>query len=221
VIESPDHVASILAIDPTAWVDVWELCRRRLAALALRSEIAWSTVFKNSGGPAGASLEHVHSQILGLDFVPPVLCTELAAGAAAADPFRDLLRAAEADDRVVDEAADVAAIVPPAPRQPFEVWILPKLPEPYYHATTPARVAALATLTRSLVRRLESLVPRLAFNWWLHQAPHPAHAVIPARWHWHLEVLPRINGLAGFELGSGCHITTVSPRDSAERLRRA
>ncbi|MFM8703014.1 MAG: hypothetical protein ACKOHG_03960 [Planctomycetia bacterium] len=46
-------------------------------------------------------------------------------------------------------------------------------------------------------------------------------ATIPARWHWHLEILPRINGLAGFELGAGCHITTVSPRDSARLLREA
>lgn len=221
VIESPEHVASVLAIEPAAWGDVWDLCRRRLEELSLRGEIAWSTVFKNSGGPAGASLEHVHSQIMALDFVPPTLRAELAASAVAGDPFGDLLRAAEADDRVVDGAGDLLAIVPPAPRQPFETWILPRGPEPHFHATSRARVDALAALTWSLVRRLESLVPRLAYNWWLHQAPQPPYAPAPSSWHWHLEVLPRINGLAGFELGAGCHITTMAPREAADRLRRA
>jgi hypothetical protein len=73
VIEAADHVRSILAVDPAHWRDVWELCRQRLAALADRSDLAWATVFKNSGPRAGASLEHLHSQLIALDFVPPVI----------------------------------------------------------------------------------------------------------------------------------------------------
>ena len=85
---------------------------------------------------------------------------------------------------------------------------------------------------QSLIGRLDRLVPRADYNWWLHQPPYaplphvrpldggPALPV-PARWHWHLEILPRINGLAGFELGAGCHITTVTPRASARLLREA
>jgi UDPglucose--hexose-1-phosphate uridylyltransferase len=42
-----------------------------------------------------------------------------------------------------------------------------------------------------------------------------------AGWHWHLEILPRLSEFAGFELGTGCHITTVSAEDSAQRLRDA
>ena len=49
VIESPDHVRSILDVDPAGWCDVWELCRRRLADLADRGDLAWGMVFKNSG----------------------------------------------------------------------------------------------------------------------------------------------------------------------------
>jgi UDPglucose--hexose-1-phosphate uridylyltransferase len=45
------------------------------------------------------------------------------------------------------------------------------------------------------------------------------HPEVAARWHWHLEIVPRHGQLAGFELGTGCHITTVSPRDSARLLR--
>jgi len=221
VIESPAHVASILAIDPTAWREVWELCRQRLADVATRADLTWATVFKNSGRLAGASLEHVHSQLVAINFVPPAIAAELAAAAAASDPFGDLLRQADADDRIVATAGDLVALVPPAPRQPFETWILPRHPEPYFHATSMSRVAALATLTQLVISRLDRLLPGANYNWWLHQPPYAHHAAPPADWHWHLEILPRINGLAGFELGAGCHITTALPRDSAHLLRNA
>jgi UDPglucose--hexose-1-phosphate uridylyltransferase len=41
------------------------------------------------------------------------------------------------------------------------------------------------------------------------------------QWHWHLEILPRLSAFAGFELATGCHITTMSPAESARRLREA
>jgi len=231
VIESPAHVRSILAIDPADWRDVWELCRERLATLANQTAdqhgLAWATVFKNSGSRAGASLEHVHSQLVALDFVPPAIRSELAAASRAADPFGDLLRSAKAEGRIVDATGDLVAVVPPAPRQPFETWILPRTAELYFHETSGERVAALAALTQSVIGRLDRLLPDADYNWWLHQPPY-AHAVaalaggsIPALWHWHLEIMPRINGLAGFELGAGCHITTATPQDSARRLREA
>jgi UDPglucose--hexose-1-phosphate uridylyltransferase len=227
VIESPAHVRSILAIDPADWRDVWDMCRERLAMLSDRDDLAWATVFKNSGARAGASLEHVHSQLVALDFVPPTIQSELVAAGRAADPFGDLLRSAETEDRVVEEAGDLVAVVPPAARQPFETWILPRTAERYFHATTGDRVAALATLTQSVIGRLDRLLPDADYNWWLHQPPYAhafakhANAPLPARWHWHLEIMPRINGLAGFELGAGCHITTATPQDSARRLREA
>ena len=227
VIESPAHVRSILAVDPADWRDVWEMCRERLSGLSERDDLAWATVFKNSGGRAGASLEHVHSQLVALDFVPPTIQSELAAAGRAADLFGALLRSAETDDRVVEEAGDLVAVVPPAPRQPFETWIMPRTAERYFHETSGDRVAALASLTQSVIGRIDRLLPEADYNWWLHQPPY-AHAVashanapLPARWHWHLEIMPRINGLAGFELGAGCHITTATPQDSARRLRDA
>jgi len=133
VIESPAHVRSILAIDPHDWLNVWELCRERLATLSHQSGLAWATVFKNSGPRAGASLEHVHSQLVALDFVPPAMLAELAAAGRTADPFGDLLRLAAAEDRIVEQAGDLVALVPPAPRQPFETWILPRSAEMYFH----------------------------------------------------------------------------------------
>ena len=219
VIESPAHERSVLAIAPDAWRDVWQLVGRRLAALADRGDLAWAGVFKNSGPLAGASLEHLHSQLVGLDLVPPALAEELAAAAARTDPFGELITAARRDGRIVREQGDLVALVPHAPRQPLETWILPVTAEAFFHATTPARCAALADLTRWCVGRLARVQPAADFNWWLHQLPFTGHEALSDRWHWHLEIMPRLTPLAGFELATGCHICVTAPDDAARMLR--
>lgn len=223
VIESARHDRSILDVSPEDWRDVWLLCRDRLAALSTRDGLAWATVFKNSGPAAGASLEHVHSQIVGLGVIPPVIQAELAAVRRELGSFTRLVADARAEDRVVTECGQLVALVPPAPRQPYETWIVSVATEPYFHATADSQVTALADLTRDLTARLGRLATGCQFNWWLHQAPFQLANDDPARrhWHWHLEVLPRLAELAGFEIGTGCHITTLSAAEAARRLREA
>jgi UDPglucose--hexose-1-phosphate uridylyltransferase len=221
VIESPAHVRSILDVDAARWRDVWELCRQRLAMLACRDDLVWATIFKNSGPRAGASLEHLHSQLVALDFVPPAIAAELEAAGRAADSFAELVRQAEAEGRIVAEEGDLVALVPHAIRQPFETWIVPRAAEAWFHATSPDRVAAVAALTRRFVSQLEAIVPGADYNWWLHQAPHAncTKAMLPDGWRWHLEILPRLASFAGFELGTGCHISVATPAESASLLR--
>ncbi|MFM7107079.1 MAG: DUF4921 family protein [Planctomycetaceae bacterium] len=219
VVESAAHERSVLDVAPDAWRDVWDLVRRRLADLSGRGDLAWAGVFKNSGPLAGASLEHLHSQLVGLDLVPPAVAAELAAAAAASDPFGDLLAAARREGRIVREAGNLVALVPNAPRQPLETWVVPTDAEAFFHATRPGRVAALADLTRWFVARLAALAPDADYNWWLHQFPFRGHESLAARWRWHLEILPRITPLAGFELATGCHISVMAPRDAARLLR--
>lgn len=234
VVESPRHETSILEIDPLAWLAAWQLVRKRLGQLAERDDLAWGVVFKNSGPAAGASLDHVHSQLVALDFVPPVILAKLATGAGGGDPFAGILREAEIERRVVATTAALVALVPPAPRQPLETWIIPRQPGPWFHAAGPEVVAGLAIFLREVVARIERAAPGAEFNWWLHQAPFFPHAEgpgalprrcrawagdVPAGWRWHVEIVPRISPLAGFELGIGCHIAIMSAAESARRLR--
>lgn len=227
VIEAAAHESSVLAVPPADWREVWELVRRRLEDLAAREDLVWGMVFKNSGPRAGASLAHLHSQIVALDFVPPAIEAELAAAAAATAGFRRLLDEARAGGRVVAERGGLVALVPPAPRQPFETWILPHAARPHLHAASPEDVTALAELTQWFVGRLERLAPDADYNWWLHEPPCPrpprgvgaGPGAAAIDWHWHLEIVPRLAAFAGFEFGTGCHVTTVSPEQSARLLR--
>jgi UDPglucose--hexose-1-phosphate uridylyltransferase len=40
-----------------------------------------------------------------------------------------------------------------------------------------------------------------------------------AYYHWHMEILPKLSQVAGFEWGSGAYINSVAPEDAARHLR--
>jgi UDPglucose--hexose-1-phosphate uridylyltransferase len=172
--------------------------------------------------------------LVALDFVPPVIVAKLAGGAGGGDPFEAMIREAELGQRIVATTADLVAVVPPALRQPLETWILPRQPWPWFHTAGPEVTAGLAIFLREVVARIERAAPGAEFNWWLHQAPFSPRSDragamprgcrawegdVPAGWRWHVEIMPRISPLAGFELGIGCHISIMSPEESARRLR--
>ena len=70
-----------------------------------------------------------------------------------------------------------------------------------------------------LGQRLNAAFPDAAFNYILHTTPATSDG--GKAFHWHIELLPRLTGLAGFELGSGMHINILAPEDAADRLRSA
>ena len=58
----------------------------------------------------------------------------------------------------------------------------------------------------------------------LHIAPfkrrHPGYwTTIYNDYHWHIEVIPRLTRIAGFEWGSGFYICPTPPEDAAKFLR--
>lgn len=218
IVESPRHHRSVLEVEPAAWEAAWDLVRRRLAGLAARRDLAWATVYKNSGPGAGASLEHVHSQLVALDAVPEAVRP----AACGVDSAAARLAAAKGEGRVVAVRGGLMAFVPPAPRQPFETWIVPRGAPAWFHEAESRLVRDLARLLRAVVAGLAHVAPGADYNWWLLQPPWRRRAARPATggW-WRIEILPRVTPLAGFELGTGCHVCVVPPREAARLLRRA
>jgi UDPglucose--hexose-1-phosphate uridylyltransferase len=214
IVESPRHHRSVLEVEPAAWEASWDLARRRLAELAARRDLAWATLYKNSGPGAGASLEHVHSQLVALDVVPDAVRPAARGGDSAAER----VAAARREGRVVALRDGLVALVPPAPRQPFETWIVPRAAPAWFHEADPGLVRDLARLLRVVVAALERVAPGADYNWWLLQPPWRRRTA--GGW-WRIEILPRVTPLAGFELGTGCHVCVVPPREAARRLRLA
>ena len=54
------------------------------------------------------------------------------------------------------------------------------------------------------------------FNYYIHTAPTDRKET---KYHWHLEITPRLTETAGFERGTGFYINPVMPEDAAAILR--
>ncbi|HMW33487.1 MAG TPA: galactose-1-phosphate uridylyltransferase, partial [bacterium] len=56
-------------------------------------------------------------------------------------------------------------------------------------------------------------------NFVLHTAPLNTHVPEHA-FHWHIEIIPKLTRVAGFEWGSGFFINPTSPENAATYLRQ-
>ena len=182
-------------------------------------------MFKNVGAEAGASLAHLHSQIVATPIVPDAIRQELDG---AADYHRregrcvfcDIIRReAVAGVRVVAETPHFLAVAAFAGRFAYETWVLPKSHASRYEAIPDALAAELARLTKSILGKLDGVLGHPAYNYYLHTAPARSDEL--PHYHWHLEIVPRTARAAGFEWGSGCFINAVLPEAAAAELRAA
>jgi len=212
VVNSPRHVACLgdLTDEEVARaVAVWAL---RLDAVANDPRGLWPFLFLNQGAAAGASLRHTHAQVVGLPFRPPRLVAHEAAFAEAARcPICADLEDAEA--RIVAAAEGLVTWCPRVPPLSGAVRIAPAEHTPDWGTALDA--PALARAVRRQTRRIREVLDDDSLNLYLNQR-HPDGS---DRFHWHVDLLPRVAALAGLELGAGVVAVTQTPEDTATLLR--
>ena len=82
----------------------------------------------------------------------------------------------------------------------------------------------LGEIVRFALQRLNAVLEKPGYNMLLHMAPlhRPGNERFFSARHdycWHLEIVPRFNAFAGFEIGLGSYINTVFPEEAARFLR--
>jgi UDPglucose--hexose-1-phosphate uridylyltransferase len=225
VIEAPLHDARIEQLPVNHLAEVLRAYRERIADLAKDSRIEYVMVFKNQGEPAGASLEHEHShsQLIATPIVPMMVAEELAGGL---QHFRikrrciwcDIIRQERrGGDRVVLDRERFIVLAPFAPRFPFETWILPADHGSAYEETPRGDFLPLAEALAELLKRMSRTLGDTPYNLMLHSGPLRAGRL--DHFHWHIEIIPRLTRVAGFEWGTGFFINPTPPEEAARYLR--
>ena len=224
IIETPDHAQSLADLDVPALEAVLWAYRDRILDLQRDSRFRSILVFKNHGASAGASLEHSHSQLIALPVVPRVVTDEMeGARRIYADKercvFCDIINQDKRDgERVVFENDGAIAVCPWAARSPFETWLLPKQHGSHFEALSRAQARTMAEALRQVLRRLDLALEKPAYNFIIHTAPLLERGL--PHYHWHIEIMPTLTQVAGFEWGSGFHINPTPPEEAAAFLRK-
>ena len=94
----------------------------------------------------------------------------------------------------------------------------PRLHAARFEALRRADLQALSAVLRTTLRRLDRALERPPFNYVLHTSPFDGDDVADF-YHWHLEIMPKLTKVAGFEWGSGFYINPTPPEVAAEVLR--
>jgi UDPglucose--hexose-1-phosphate uridylyltransferase len=233
IIETPEHVNHMCSLKSDQIAKVLLTYKERIADLEGDTRFKYVLIFKNHKPASGATkIRHCRSQLIALPVCPKSVKGELV-GAKRYFEYKDRcvfcdIISQELSDkkRLILEIDGFVAIAPFAARFPFETWILPKKHSADFTSITAEDAKHLAKMMKEVLSRINRLLSDPPYNYIIHTAPYrrPKQGYwssISQDYHWHIEIIPRLTRVAGFEWGTGFYINPLPPEDAAKALRDA
>jgi len=223
IIETPDHDVDLASLPDKRVEDVLWAFRDRILDLKKDKRFRYVLIFKNHGGPAGASMEHSHSQLIALPIVPIRVREEVDGskvyyGQKERCIYCDIIRQeVQSEVRVIADSDSFLTVAPYAPRFPFETWILPKQHESAFENSSSALYEGLARALKNILGRINQALESPAYNLVIHTSP--VMESTNDYYHWHIELMPKLTKVAGFEWGTGFYLNPTPPEEAAAVLR--
>jgi len=209
LVETPRHDKQLAQLSADDIEDVLHIYARRIVELESKPNIKYVNVFKNHGYLAGTSIVHSHSQIMAISSVPPEIENKLSAMRKFLScPYCSVIQSELNSGRKCFENSDFVAFAPYASRFNYEIWIFPKQ---HIARMEEINFSSLADILRKVLRKVHD--GNLDYNLLVQYGPKGQD------FHFHIEICPRAAIWAGFELGSGIIINSVSPEDAAKFYR--
>jgi UDPglucose--hexose-1-phosphate uridylyltransferase len=226
VVDTPVHGETLTSMGVRGIQNIFIAFKERVLDLAKDKRFRFTIVFKNHGAVAGASLDHSHSQLISLPIVPKRISEEINGGLSYHKYkdrciFCDII-AQERDDnvRVIYENSRFIALSPYASRFPFETWILPKNHEPcFVFQSDDDNYHDAADALSTILKKHDKVLNSPPYNFMIHTTPL-GNGDVP-HYHWHIEVIPRLTKMAGFEWGTGFYINPTPPEEATTYLKEA
>jgi UDPglucose--hexose-1-phosphate uridylyltransferase len=214
IVESPLHRRKLEDFSDSEISGLMQVYRDRTCSYTTLEKIRYISLFKNSGKKAGASISHLHSQLLALPFYPPLLERELKLIRKKENcPYCAIFDMEKESPRLVFENTEWIAFTPYSSMGPFEVWILPAKHVSYLGTCSDKLLFALGAILKDVLKSYGRILGNLPFNYMFYQLSETPE------YHLNLRLLPRLSINAGFELSTGIYINTFSPERAASYLR--
>ena len=119
--------------------------------------------------------------------------------------------------RIIVSTEKFVVFAPFASRFPFEAWVLPKAHNSHFENLQEFVIKELADVLKNTLFRLESVLDFPPYNYVIHTSPF--NMADNEYFHWHIEIIPRLTNIAGFEWGAGFYINSMLPEKAAGFLR--
>ena len=223
IIETPAHDQTLALMPESQVVDVLRAYQQRYRSLREKSGAKLILIFRNHGESAGTSLVHPHSQLIATPVVPKDIRRKYEVATTYYDDtgkclYCDLLKDEIAlGDRIIIDTERFVVFHPFASKFPFETWIGPKRHQPSFGQVSEQDLPELAHVLKRTLLSLRKTLSDPDYNYIIHSAP--VEDELKSYYLWHIQIIPRLTKVAGFELGSGMSINTVLPEETAKFMR--
>lgn len=225
IIETPQHTQDLADLESAQIEKILQMFCLRSLDLQKDTRFKYILIFKNYGSAAGASLDHDHAQLIALPMIPKSVLEELKGSANYFEfkercLFCDILRQEIGEnERVIVQNKEFVVFCPFVSRFPFETWILPKAHKLFFCQITQQEIASLAKVLKEILLRMKNALKNPPYNLIIHTSP-----INGEEWpgyHWHIEIMPRLDRVAGFEWGTGFYVIPTPPELGAKYLKEA
>lgn len=224
IIECPHYESQLTRLELSCYQNMFRAFQQRMIAHRNDPRINSVQIFKNQGVLGGASLGHVHSQLIATQNVPQAIVQEVEA----AQKYQlqhggSLFHALSLEQPagylgVVSSTSHFDVICPYASRFAYETWIVPKSLNTHFDHSSDQELDDLAALSRRVLLALEEILGTYDFNFVI-QTP-PLNTEEQTGYAWSLRIYPRLAHLAGYELSTNMFINPVFPEQAIERLKK-
>ncbi len=172
-------------------------------------------LFKNYKKEGGSSLEHTHSQVVALSFIPENVKTVLKNTEAYYNESKRCLfcemleKELENNSRIILDSEYFLAFAPYASMLPYEFSIFPKLHSSNFSNMTNNQYKNLSIVLKTLLAKVYTNLNNPAYNLYIQSINEEK-----PYFHWSIRVVPRMNIQAGFELSTGVMLNPISPEQT-------
>ncbi len=204
--------------------DLFRAFQDRYLMLMADQCLSYVSMFHNWGTKAGASVYHPHYQMIAIPVIPPDFEHSLKGSMSYYKKHKTCVHCGMIEweraqkKRIIFENEGAIAFAPFVSRSGFEVRVFPKRHMPFFEHTPDTDLASVVHALHTALRMVKRSLHDPDYNFFIHTPPL-MHRKDYSNYHWHIEILPKVNVAAGFELGTGIEINPVDPDDAAEILR--
>ena len=223
IIEHPEPKMAIEDMPLEHLVEVLKVYRDRIDKLSNKPGIRHIQLTRNVGKEAGSRYEHPHAQVLAVGVRNRWLSEEMTAAKAYYEKnhsclFCDVIETELlSKERLISANENFVAISPYAAKTPFETWILPRRHDSNFSSIKSTSLKDLACLLKDIIRAINNSLNHPPYNLMLHTLPIKGEN----RYHWHIELLPRLTKKSGFDWSSGFYVNPTPPEDATRFLKEA
>ncbi len=235
IVDTLNHFEKLHNFSNEHIAELFLAIQNRISCFAQDNNIKYVQVLKNEGMEAGASIYHSHCQILAMPVIPQrqniMLYNFKKYNLKKSSCYLCDIATRKLDDLIIYKTDNFIAYCPFASQFTYMINIMPISHISDLRQFNEDELLELGGIVKKVMTALKNTFPSLDYNICFQNSPlnqdvkdvkntEDAECIKNNNWHFHMQIIPRIGMLAGFELSTNCYVNSKDPIIAASTLRK-